>query len=302
MAAFVALIVTGASWAMAYSSVGTLLGAPPPHMGTQHTSIQWHGLSRLREEPPVWRFAFGPTRIPGAESVRIYVNPLGKVAQHHQRRVPAPAAGLCQGDRQSRRRACDPGRHQRRDRADLRRMGRRRPAANRRRLADHQGSRVGQSFHRYAPRRTARFLRPYLDQRRARFRHGTAQSEQCQSRAPGDRCFRRRHKQCRPLARQFAHRGAGASHADDRHAFPSRPYRARRLDVRPSRRAAMDDARRVADRADAGRRRAGRNARARSATIATPRAGRPSRSRSRRSMAGPISGGSCGRCRCRTAG
>ncbi len=81
MAAFVALIVTGASWAMAYSSVGTLLGAPPPHMGTQHTSIQWHGLSRLREEPPVWRFAFGPTRIPGAESVRIYVNPLGKVIQ-----------------------------------------------------------------------------------------------------------------------------------------------------------------------------------------------------------------------------
>ena len=41
-------LVTGVSWAMAYSSVGNLLGAPPPHMGTQQTSIQWHGLLRLR--------------------------------------------------------------------------------------------------------------------------------------------------------------------------------------------------------------------------------------------------------------
>ncbi|MEA2722665.1 MAG: hypothetical protein QOH59_436 [Gemmatimonadales bacterium] len=81
MAAFVALVVAGISWAMAYSSVGNLLGAPPPQMGTQQTSIQWHGLSRLREEPPLWRFAFAPTRIPGAPVVRIYVNPWGKVVQ-----------------------------------------------------------------------------------------------------------------------------------------------------------------------------------------------------------------------------
>ncbi|HEY5941106.1 MAG TPA: hypothetical protein VIT87_09805 [Gemmatimonadales bacterium] len=81
IAAFVGLAVTGVSWAMAYSSVGNLLGAPPPHMGTQQTSIQWHGLLRLREDPPVWRFAFGPTRIPGATTVRIYVNPVGKVIQ-----------------------------------------------------------------------------------------------------------------------------------------------------------------------------------------------------------------------------
>lgn len=81
--AFVGLLFTGASWTAAYSSVGTLLGAPPPQMGTQSTSIQWHGnwhsLTQLRERPPVWRFAFAPTVIPGATTVRIYVDPLGHV-------------------------------------------------------------------------------------------------------------------------------------------------------------------------------------------------------------------------------
>ena len=81
MAGFVALVVAGVSWALAYNSIGTLLGAPPPEMGTQHTSIQWHGLSQVREHPPVWRFDFAPTRIPGAGSVRIYVNPWGKVTR-----------------------------------------------------------------------------------------------------------------------------------------------------------------------------------------------------------------------------
>ena len=81
IAGFAALVVTGVSWAMAYNSVGTLLGAPPPEMGTQHTSIQWPNLSQIRERPPVWRFDFAPTRIPGATSVRIYVNPWGKIIQ-----------------------------------------------------------------------------------------------------------------------------------------------------------------------------------------------------------------------------
>jgi len=69
------MLVIGASWAVAYNSVGTLLGAPPPRMGTQSTGIQWHGLV----QPPVWRFAFAPTVIPGASAVRIYVNPWGQI-------------------------------------------------------------------------------------------------------------------------------------------------------------------------------------------------------------------------------
>jgi len=81
IAAFVAMLLAAVSWAIAYNSVGTLLGAPPPQMGTQSTSIQWYGLSRLREHPPVWRFAFAPTRIPGATAVRIYVNPWGRIVQ-----------------------------------------------------------------------------------------------------------------------------------------------------------------------------------------------------------------------------
>jgi hypothetical protein len=76
---FVGLLLTGASWAAAYSSVGTLLGAPPPKMGGRSTSIRWNGFSRLRERPPLWRFAFAPTVIPGASTVRIYVNPWGRI-------------------------------------------------------------------------------------------------------------------------------------------------------------------------------------------------------------------------------
>jgi hypothetical protein len=81
IAAFVGLLATAVSWAFAYNSVATLLGAPPPQMGTQHTSIRWHSLSQLRERPPEWRFAFAPTVIPGASSVRIYVNPWGRIVE-----------------------------------------------------------------------------------------------------------------------------------------------------------------------------------------------------------------------------
>ena len=77
--AFVGLLFAAASWAAAFSSVGSFLGAPPPQMGTQSTTIEWHGFSQLRERPPLWRFAFGPTVIPGASSVRIYVDPLGHI-------------------------------------------------------------------------------------------------------------------------------------------------------------------------------------------------------------------------------
>lgn len=79
MLALAAALAIGASWAVAYNSVGTLLGSPPPQMGNRHTSIRWYGLSRLREHPPRWRFAFAPTVIPGASTVRIYVNPWGRI-------------------------------------------------------------------------------------------------------------------------------------------------------------------------------------------------------------------------------
>jgi hypothetical protein len=79
--AFVGLLFTGVSWAAAFTTVGTFLGAPPPQMGSQSTTIewQWHGISQLREHPPRWRFAFAPTVIPGASTVRIYLNPLGHI-------------------------------------------------------------------------------------------------------------------------------------------------------------------------------------------------------------------------------
>jgi hypothetical protein len=77
--AFFGALLTGASWAAAFTSVGKLLGAPPPRMGKQDISLHWQGPSKLLEHPPWWRFAYAPTAIPGAPRVRIDVNPVGKI-------------------------------------------------------------------------------------------------------------------------------------------------------------------------------------------------------------------------------
>src|SRR5437667_10136182 len=81
MAALGAALVLGASWAAASTAVANVLGAPPPQMGTQSTALLWQGAPELPGHPRVWRFAFGPTRIPGAPTVRIYVTPLGHLVE-----------------------------------------------------------------------------------------------------------------------------------------------------------------------------------------------------------------------------
>jgi hypothetical protein len=79
MAALVAALLYGASWVAAYAKVADLLGSPPPEMGTQKTTFLWHGVPQLRGHPRGWRFAYGPTHIPGAPSVTIYIGLAGKV-------------------------------------------------------------------------------------------------------------------------------------------------------------------------------------------------------------------------------
>src|SRR3989442_15697635 len=81
MAAFGAALLLGASWAAAYNTVANLLGAPPPQMGTQSTALLWQGAPELPGHPRVWRFAFGPTLIPAAPMVRIYVTLLGHLVE-----------------------------------------------------------------------------------------------------------------------------------------------------------------------------------------------------------------------------
>jgi hypothetical protein len=90
--AFVGALLTGASYAAAYSTVGTLLGAPPPVMGSQTVGLLWKGAPELPGHPRVWRFAFQPTMIPGAKSVRIYVSPLGRLVQTVPADLPARLA------------------------------------------------------------------------------------------------------------------------------------------------------------------------------------------------------------------
>jgi hypothetical protein len=81
LAAGVAALLAGVSWVTAYTAVGSFLGSPPPEMGAQSTSFLWNGLPQLPEHPRVWCFAFGPTKIPGAPAVRIYVSPLGQIVE-----------------------------------------------------------------------------------------------------------------------------------------------------------------------------------------------------------------------------
>jgi len=79
--ALCAAVVVGVSWTLAYNRVATLLGDPPPQMGTQTTTFLWDGMPRVEGRPRVWCFAFAPTLIPGARSVRIYVAPTGRVVE-----------------------------------------------------------------------------------------------------------------------------------------------------------------------------------------------------------------------------
>jgi hypothetical protein len=77
------------SWIAAYSTVGRLLGAPPPQMGKQKTRFLWQGMPRETGNPRAWQFSFGPTAIPGAPRVVIYVSPTGDLI----RTDPADLAG-----------------------------------------------------------------------------------------------------------------------------------------------------------------------------------------------------------------
>src|SRR5438132_10968278 len=95
MAAFAAALLAGASWAGAFLAVGTLLGSPPPEMGTQSTSFLWGGRPQLPDHPRAWRFTLTPTVLPGAPTVRIYVTPRGRAvatepADPAARGKPAP--------------------------------------------------------------------------------------------------------------------------------------------------------------------------------------------------------------------
>src|SRR2546426_9438036 len=94
MVAFAGALLLGASWAAAFYTLGDLLGSPPPEMGRQSTTLLWQGAPELPGHPRVWRFAFGPTRIPRAPTVRIYVTPLGHLVETQPADLEAPGKTL----------------------------------------------------------------------------------------------------------------------------------------------------------------------------------------------------------------
>jgi hypothetical protein len=81
MVAIAAALVAGVSWGLAYNSVASLLGDPPPQMGNQTTAFLWDGLTDVEGHPRVWSFAYSPTLIPGAPYVRVYVSPTGHIVE-----------------------------------------------------------------------------------------------------------------------------------------------------------------------------------------------------------------------------
>lgn len=94
IAAFIGALLVGASYAAAYSAVGTMLGSPPPKMGERSAELLWKGDPELPGHPRVWRFTFGPTMIPGAKSVRMWVTPTGKMLQTEPANLPARLAAF----------------------------------------------------------------------------------------------------------------------------------------------------------------------------------------------------------------
>ena len=79
IAGFLGAVALGISWIGAYTAVGKLLGAPPPEMGKQTTVLLWKGMAHYKGHPRAWVFGFGPTKIPGAEKVQIFVSPTGEI-------------------------------------------------------------------------------------------------------------------------------------------------------------------------------------------------------------------------------
>ena len=72
-------LVGAASWTAASARVSDMLGAPPPQMGNRYTTFLWEGMQRVPGQPKAWLFTYGPTKIPGARNVKIWVSPLGKL-------------------------------------------------------------------------------------------------------------------------------------------------------------------------------------------------------------------------------
>lgn len=84
-----AALLTLASWTAATARVSGLLGSPPPVMGERSTTFLWEGMPKRTGNPKVWVFSYGPTKIPGAPRVRIYVSPTGTIVETEPRDLEA---------------------------------------------------------------------------------------------------------------------------------------------------------------------------------------------------------------------
>ncbi|MBA2628063.1 MAG: hypothetical protein H0U85_08620 [Gemmatimonadales bacterium] len=83
-----AALVLGGSWALASYRIADLLGGPPPHMGESKTTFEYQGSPALKGHPRAWNFSYGPTVIPGAPRVRIYVDLTGHILRMEPSDLP----------------------------------------------------------------------------------------------------------------------------------------------------------------------------------------------------------------------
>ncbi len=75
----VALILFGMSYVGARARAGLFLGSPLPSLGHRSVRFAFEGAEEVPGNPRAWVVAYGPTAIPGARDIRLYVSPTGKV-------------------------------------------------------------------------------------------------------------------------------------------------------------------------------------------------------------------------------
>lgn len=76
--AFVATLLSGASYAAARFRVGQMVGSTPPLSG-RTIGFAFTGVENLSGKPRVWVFTYRSSELPGVRGAKVYVSPTGKL-------------------------------------------------------------------------------------------------------------------------------------------------------------------------------------------------------------------------------
>jgi len=78
LAALVAALAGGGSYAAAYFAQGKITGVDDP-IGRREVKLEWKGIDSLPGKPRAWTFTYSNGKVPGVRTATIWVTPTGKV-------------------------------------------------------------------------------------------------------------------------------------------------------------------------------------------------------------------------------